>query len=90
MTNENVLEGIACPKCNSEGPFDINCYATFLNVTDDGCSEFEGMDWGEESDITCKACGHVGIIEDFRVDEDEDYMDNGVTIEMTSAKDLFK
>lgn len=72
MANDNVLAGIKCPSCSSQGPFTIVGTATFLNVTDEGCDEFEEMSWDEESYINCNACGHNGIIEEFTVYDDEE------------------
>jgi len=88
--NDNVLYGIACPKCEAESPFNINGWATFLMVNDDGCSEFEGMEWDEECSITCKSCGHTGIIADFTVyeDEDEDEDEDAVVMPLINAADI--
>lgn len=72
MANDNVLAGIRCPACGSASPFTIVGTATFLHVTDDGCDEFEGLEWDEESAITCNECGRNGIIEEFTVYDDEE------------------
>jgi len=72
MTNDNVLAGIKCPACGSEGPFTIVGTATFLHVTDDGCDDFEGMEWDEESSITCNECSYYGIVEQFFAYNEED------------------
>lgn len=90
MTNDNVLQGIACPKCNSEGPFNIVATAMFLCVGDDGTGDYENVEWNEESDITCCSCSHNGIVEDFMVEEEEDDLEGGVTIGMGTIGDIFK
>ena len=57
MSNHNVLADYACPKCGSEGPFNIHGEALFLNVDDDGCSDFECFSWNPDSGFRCNACG---------------------------------
>ena len=69
--NENVLEGIRCPKCGSTARFNIWATALFTDVTDDGSTDFIDMQWDEESAITCVACKHEGIIETFTAHEEE-------------------
>ena len=65
MPNENVLEGMLCPRCKSEGPFKIHGNAMFL-VYDDGCDSFELLSW-EDSDVAeCAECGYIGRVRDFR------------------------
>ena len=66
MTNSNVLKGIKCPQCESEGPFDIVGEAVFLGVTDDGCVNFHEMAWGGENVIVCKGCDHNGMVKHFK------------------------
>lgn len=65
MTNTNVLKGVICPTCRSEGPFNIEAKALFLDVTDDGTGDYEDVEWHYDSTITCK-CGHVGEIREFQ------------------------
>jgi hypothetical protein len=92
MANSNVLEGIKCPSCNSEGPFTIVALATFTDVTDDGCTEFEGVEWNQESDITCNSCGQNGDISVFTVyedEEDETPQGEGIAVPVSSMADLF-
>ncbi len=71
MTNENVLEGYACPKCHSEAPFDIDATTTFLRVDDDGHTETMGMDWNSESPFRCCTCGHCGSATSFKIPDKE-------------------
>lgn len=67
MPNENVLEGYACPKCQSESPFNIDAQTTFLRVDDDGYTETMGMDWNDTSTFSCCTCWHSGEAQTFRV-----------------------
>ena len=71
MPNTNCLAGIACPNCDSEGPFDIEGKATF-RVTDDGTDEHEGVEWDNSSHIECCGCGHRGSVGAFSRDEGQD------------------
>ena len=66
MTNDNVLEGIRCPSCKSEGPFNIVAAATFIDVTDDGVTDFTGVEWSDQSNIVCKMCGRTGLVWSFK------------------------
>lgn len=69
---EQKCQTIACPNCGAEGPFDILGTAMFLDVTDDGVIDFEDVEFIEEGSTTCKTCGHLGILEDFRISTDEE------------------
>jgi hypothetical protein len=69
MTNENVLAGIQCPECESYGPFHIQGSAQFLDVTDDGCTDFTDMSWTDESHIHCVMCSYNGKIHEFGGDQ---------------------
>jgi len=67
MPNENCLKGISCPKCESEGPFNIRV-STMICVHDDGTdNEYRDLDWGDDSEIICRDCGHRGTVEEFRL-----------------------
>lgn len=67
MTNDNVLLGYACPKCKSEGPFDIDGTALFLNVTDDGVTDFEQFEWSDDSTFHCVMCNHNAAAKEFQI-----------------------
>lgn len=67
MPNENVLQGISCPACASEGPFDIDAQTTFLRVDDDGHTETMGMDWEDTSTFRCCSCDHTGTAYAFAI-----------------------
>lgn len=63
--NENCLEGISCPKCKEEESFHISMRAD-IQITDEGTDSHEDTEWGPESHISCDACGHEGIVAQFR------------------------
>jgi len=65
MPNTNVLEGIKCPDCGSEGPFDITASALFENVADGGFTNFSNVEWANNDLITCKECRHSGTVGEF-------------------------
>lgn len=67
MTNNNVLAGYRCPKCKSEGPFNIYGEAYFRDVTDDGVTEFSDFEWSDESPMNCVRCGFSGKAREFQV-----------------------
>jgi hypothetical protein len=68
MPNDNVLIGISCPNCKSEGPFDIDCTARFT-VWDDGTNlEYGVLDWEDNSLCSCKNCGFKGKVYNFKYD----------------------
>ena len=71
MANENCLEGTACPKCQDEGPFKIEV-TTWMLVHDDG-TDYEGGDteWEDDSACGCVACGFVGTVKDFQIENQE-------------------
>lgn len=67
MSNKNCLEGIACPQCEAEGPFVIRVSA-MICIHDDGSdNEYGGLDWGDDSEIICRDCGHRGTVAEFRL-----------------------
>ena len=68
MANTNVLEGMACPKCGSEGPFNILITA-LATVYDDGTDEQFDTEWDEDSRCDCIACGYSGKVWNFEVSE---------------------
>jgi len=61
--NHNCLKGLACPQCESDGPFFVVATAEF-EVHDDGTSEFTDVEWDDSSAIRCP-CGRRGIVGDF-------------------------
>ena len=66
MTNENCLEGMCCPRCGSEEPFDIVVSKTG-RMWDDGSEEVHSdEEWDDGSSIICCTCPHLGIVRDFK------------------------
>ena len=63
--NTNCLEGMACPACSSQGPFDIavECCAV---VTDDGPTEESGFSWNDDSNCDCRECAYEGEVRNFK------------------------
>lgn len=66
--NTNCLDGMACPKCKSEGPFKIwitRCVQIY--VSDEGVYDESGGDseWEEGDTTECLECHHVGTVETF-------------------------
>ena len=64
-TNNNCLDGIRCPKCGSQEPFQIVAMSTFL-VYDSGTDGHADVEWNDDSPIRCKKCDCTGQIRDFR------------------------
>lgn len=68
MPNTNVLEGMACTGCKSDGPFLITATSIFL-VEDDG-TEYNGdVEWDDDSPCECRQCGKAGKVKDFKAPE---------------------
>ena len=72
MANTNCLEGMACPKCQSEGPFKIEI-TTWMMVYDDG-TDYQGGDteWESESACGCAVCGYVATVKEFEIEHQEE------------------
>lgn len=71
MANTNVLEGMRCPKCASDGPFGISVTITGVVLMTDngyGFDDFEpwGTEWDDSSNCDCPNCGREGKVRDFR------------------------
>jgi hypothetical protein len=62
--NDNVLEGMKCPLCGSQGPFMIESTTT-AKVYDSGVEDTYDMNWGPESACSCCECDHDATVEDF-------------------------
>lgn len=65
--NSNVLEGMACPSCGSDGPFQIR-FTALGSFSDDGgpLDGVEEVDWDNQSTCSCCECTHHGRVVDFR------------------------
>ena len=66
--NTNMLEGMKCPKCGSEGPFRIVIEATAL-IFDEGVDtdEVEWVSWHKHSGCQCANldCEFMSTAENF-------------------------
>lgn len=63
--NDNCLAGFRCPKCGSEGPFDI-ATEDFTKWNDDGTWEQSEPSFAPNGMWYCCACKFEGKEEDFR------------------------
>lgn len=63
--NTNCLEGIECPYCGSEEPFDIIGTARF-RVYDQGSDIFWELEWEDNAFCECIECGYMASIAKFR------------------------
>lgn len=67
-TNTNCLEGMACPDCDSEGPFLINAEVTVL-VSDDGTEDQGGdYEWNRDAYCQCKECDFADTVDGFTIE----------------------
>lgn len=68
--NENVLEGVSCPRCGRDDEFRVVAEVT-VNVTDDGSEEADGSihTWGDESWTLCPECEFEGEWDAFQTGE---------------------
>jgi hypothetical protein len=65
MSNNNVLAGMACPKCGSEEPISIEI-TMMVQYWDDGSDDYQGdMCWADTSYCQCDECYHHGTVADF-------------------------
>ncbi|NOG70464.1 hypothetical protein [Roseicella sp. DB1501] len=67
--NTNCLEGMACPKCKSLGPFVIQVSTRMLIEDEGSTGEHDDLEWTDKSSCRCKACDHEGVLLDFKVEE---------------------
>lgn len=65
--NFNCLTDIACPRCGERTGFRIEV-KTMATFHDDGCDDYDGLEWDQDSYITCRECGNVGEINEFTID----------------------
>lgn len=63
--NTNVLAGMVCPSCKSEGPFHIHCSVTAC-VTDDGVQFSDDYEWTDANKCKCESCNHLATIGEFK------------------------
>jgi hypothetical protein len=70
--NDNVLEGIQCPHCDSQGPFVMAIRSWgYATVDDDGFDDYKTHGTDFEGPCECIACGKDFNFMDFD-DNDED------------------
>jgi DNA-directed RNA polymerase subunit RPC12/RpoP len=67
VINDNCLSDVACPKCGYRDRFDIVCVASF-DFTDDGTSDFEGIEYDRTAYTSCHSCGHGGPHSEFAIE----------------------
>ena len=63
--NTNRLQGLRCARCGSYEPFLITMTGT-VEAYDAGTEGLYDASWDDDSDIECVACGHTGVVADFR------------------------
>ena len=69
MANDNCLNGMQCPKCQSFEPFVIESRVT-VRVYDDGTEDIiEGFHWEDESYCECCQCEYAATVKDFTVSQ---------------------
>ena len=73
ITNDNCLQGMACPACKSTGPLRIEI-AVCVTVHDDGFDYSDAGDsaWTDESWCACGECGHQATVEGFTAKGESD------------------
>lgn len=65
--NENCLEGMSCPVCGNQEPFEI-CGSCWFLVFQDGVDEPSEVEWDDSSPCRCPACGHTATVGYFMSD----------------------
>jgi hypothetical protein len=70
MANVNILEGMRCPECKSDGPFKIQAKSIFT-VYDEGTEDHEDVEWEDDSDCQCIECDHAGTVKDYTIKQQE-------------------
>lgn len=71
MPNSNCLEGMACPVCGSEGPFEIAYDAVHL-VYDYGIHGIlSELEFDNASYCGCRGCSHSGVVGNFQINKSE-------------------
>ncbi len=69
IPNSMFLKGIGCPKCGSLAPFEFGPVPVTLRVYDNNIEATGLLRWSDEDAIRCPACGHHGVVGDFRWEE---------------------
>ena len=89
MTNSNCLADMRCPRCGSEGPFNISGGALFT-VADDGVGDFHFPEWNADSSCDCCECRHSGIVNDFTIEYQTEAEPDVTALLLKAAKDAFE
>ena len=71
MANVNILEGMRCPECKSDGPFRIRCEVLVLMDDDGTLDDLSGSEWTEDSQCECDSCDHAGTVKDYTIKQTE-------------------
>lgn len=69
MSNTNCLEGMACPKCGEEEPFNIEMKSVFT-IYDQGTDSYGDTEWGDESYCECLHCHFYGTVANFKQEQE--------------------
>jgi hypothetical protein len=67
--NTGALEGMVCPNCKSEGPFEI-CASCMFTVHDDGtfvcwATSTADLEWPADATCYCPECDHDTVVAQF-------------------------
>ena len=66
IVNENCLDGMRCPACQSPGPFWIVASSFFL-ISDDGVEDHESVEWDAASLCRCHSCDFMATVSVFTI-----------------------
>ena len=64
MSNNNCLQGLACPNCGNHQRLVIEA-TSLASVTDEGTDMFGDVQWYDTSYCECPDCWHRGCVKDF-------------------------
>jgi hypothetical protein len=71
MANVNILEGMQCPQCKSDGPYRIRAHVLVLMDDDGTLDDLSGSEWDFDSQCECEACDYAGTVKDFLIEKKE-------------------
>lgn len=89
MTNTNCLADMRCPRCGSEGPFDISAGALFT-VADSGVEAYYGVEWNNDASCYCRQCQHDSIVNDFMIEHQTDTGPDVVSALLKAAREALQ
>lgn len=64
--NTNVLAGLQCPECKSDGPYQMTMKC-FAEVADDGIDQTWEHEWGPTDFCRCIHCNFTGKVRNFEI-----------------------